>query len=77
MAKDNPFPEEQKFLDALAEEAEMDTVGFYDLHEIARKLKKEPPKMKLALLKLNAVRTHFSLNGIKTRPSIEKIKEIS
>ena len=70
MAKNNPFPEEQKFLDTLAKEATMDTVGFYDLHEIAHNLKKEPPKMEAALEKLKAVRTHFSMTGIKTKESI-------
>src|SRR3989344_5713014 len=37
MAKENPFPEEQKFLDLLHEESKLDTAGFYDLHVIAKK----------------------------------------
>ena len=76
MAKENPFPEEQKFLDTLAKEAEIDTVGFYDLHAIARKLKKEPPKMEFMLENIPAVRTHFLNTGIKTKVSLTSIKEL-
>ncbi|MEK6845795.1 MAG: hypothetical protein AABY26_03485, partial [Nanoarchaeota archaeon] len=42
-------------------------VGFYDLHEIARKLKVNPPKMESALKKLKGVRTHFLMTGVKSR----------
>jgi tRNA (guanine26-N2/guanine27-N2)-dimethyltransferase len=67
MVENNPFPEEQKFLELMLGEAKVNQVGFYDLHEIARKLKVDPPKMELALKKLKAVRTHFSTTGIKSR----------
>ncbi len=71
MAKNNPFEEEQKFLDVLAREH--DVVGFYDLHILAKKSKKEPPKIDVALKKLNGSRTHFNINGVKTR---KKLKEV-
>ena len=66
MAKSNPFPEEQKFLNLLKEESTQDLVGFYDLHELAKKLKQDPPKLEPLLKKVNGVRTHFSPTGIKS-----------
>ena len=71
MVKNNPFPEEQKFLDTLKNEAAIHQVGFYDVHEIARKYKTNPPKMDVALKKCNGVRTHFSMTGIKTEKKIQ------
>lgn len=74
MATNNPFPGEQKFLDTLKREATSDRVGFYDLHELARKYKTEPPRIEPLLKKLNAVRTHFSMTGIKTEKPIKEIR---
>lgn len=76
MEKNNPYPEEQKFLNQLAEESIIGRAGFYDLHEIARKLKKEPPKMEIILKKINAVRTHFSPTGIKTDAPLKDIMRL-
>ena len=73
MTKNNPFPEEQKFLDILQEESTQDILGFYDLHEIASKLKINPPRIEPFLKQLPAVHTHFSPNGIKTEKSIKEI----
>ena len=67
MVENNPFHEEQKLLELLWGEAKFPQVGFYDLHEIARKLKMDPPKMEVALKKLKGVRTHFSMTGVKSR----------
>src|SRR3989344_8959457 len=67
MVYENLFPEEQKFLELLLGEAKVNQVGFYDLHEIARMQKKNPPKMELALKRFKGVRTHFSMTGIKSR----------
>src|SRR3989338_7352272 len=36
MKKENPFPQEEKFLDLLYQESKNDIVGFYDLHVIAK-----------------------------------------
>jgi tRNA (guanine26-N2/guanine27-N2)-dimethyltransferase len=66
MARNNPYPEEQKFLDLMAGESTKDSVGFIDLHVMAKKTKVEPTKMQPSLNKLKGVRTHFSPNGIKT-----------
>jgi tRNA (guanine26-N2/guanine27-N2)-dimethyltransferase len=78
MAKNNSFPEEQKFLDLLKEESKKDLLGFYDLHIIEKKYKVRSGKMDPLLKKLKAVRTHFSLYGIKTEKNIGEImKEIT
>ncbi len=74
MAQDNPFPEEQKFLDILRDETKIDMVGFYDLHVIGKKYRSDPKKMEPMLKMFKGVRTHFSLQGIKSK---KKIKEIS
>ena len=71
MCKNNPFPEEQKFLNIIKQEK--DIVGFYDLHALAKKYKKEPPKIDITLTKLNATRTHFSKTGVKTTKSIKDV----
>ncbi len=76
MAKSNPFPEEQKFLDTLKKEVTIHQVGFYDFHEFARKYKTEPPRIEPLLKKLNAVRTHFSMTGIKTEKAIKDIRPL-
>ncbi len=76
MAKNNPYPEEQKFLQGLAEEAKIDQVGFYDLHVLARKYKCNAPRMEMVLRKVKGVRTHFSVTGVKTRKDIRKIVKV-
>ncbi len=76
MVENNPFPEEQKFLELLLGEAKVNQVGFYDLHEIARKLKMDPPKMELALKKLKGVRTHFLMTGVKSERTITEITKL-
>ncbi len=76
MAKNNPFPEEQKFLGMLAGESGIDTVGFYDLHVLAKKYRKEPPRMEAALRELKGVRTHFSGTGIKTKAELSAVVSV-
>ncbi len=72
MARNNSFPEEQKFLDLLKVESKKDVLGFYDLHIIAKKFKHSPKKNEV-LKKLKAVPTHFSLTGFKTEKEIKEI----
>ncbi len=76
MAKENPFPEEQKFLDLLKEESTIDVPGFYDLHALAHVYKSNPPQMEIALKKLKAARTHFSPNGIKSEKNIAELRKL-
>ena len=76
MAKENPFPEEQKFLDILSEESKLDTVGFYDLHVIAKKYGLETTKLEPVLKKVKGVRTQFSGTGIRTKAWIKDIVKV-
>ncbi len=76
IAKNNLFPEEQKFLDTLDEESKKDSIGFHDLHQIAKTYKIQPPQMKDFLKKTKSVRTHFSQNGFKTEKKINEIIKI-
>ncbi len=76
MARNNPFPAEQKLLEVLRQEYRKNIVGFYDLHVLARRYKKNSPKIEVALKRLNGVRTHFSLTGVKTKLSSREIKMI-
>lgn len=73
MAKNNPFPEEQKFLNLLKEESRIDTIGFIDTHVIAKKNRTEVPQFGPLLKKLKGVRTHFSVNGIKTQKMVKDV----
>lgn len=73
MKKENPFPEEQKFLDLLYQESKNDRVGFYDLHVIAKKYGVETTKLEPVLKKVKGVRTQFSGTGIKTKKGIKNI----
>jgi len=66
MIRDNPFPEEKNLLELLHREYQKNRVGFYDLQALARKYKKELPKVELARRKLQGARTHFSGTGIVT-----------
>lgn len=76
IAKNNHFQEEQSFLNLLAKEAAIPQVGYYDLHEIAKRMKKDPPPMEIVLRKVPAVRTHFSGTGIKTMASLKEIEKL-
>ncbi len=73
MVKENMLLDEKKFLELLLEEGKMGVVGFYDLHVLAKKLGKEPPKMEIALKKLKGIRTHFSVYGVKTEKGLKEV----
>ncbi len=73
MLKNNPFPEEAKFLTLLLGETAFPSCGFYDLHAVARKYKLTIPPFEKVLSSLQAVRTHFSPHGIKTKHSFADV----
>ena len=73
MVGNNPFSEEQKFLELLKEESKLDTAGFYDLHVIAKKYGLETTKLEPVLKKVKGARTHFSPTGIKTQAGIKDV----
>ncbi len=70
MVKNNLFSEESKLLELLHQESQNNIVGFYDLHVMARRYGKEPPKIDAVLKKNRGVRTHFSPLGVKTEKKI-------
>ncbi len=74
MVEQNKFPEEKDFLQRIEGEAKQD-IGFYDVHELARTLKIDPPRLDLILKATQGVRTHFSDTGIKTNIPLEEIKK--
>ena len=74
MIINNKFESEQAFLERL--NAEKDQVGFYDLHEMARKYKLAAPKLEKILKKTKGTRTHFSSTGIKTNKSLKEILKL-
>lgn len=71
--------ETRKLLKTIQEEAKIDTVGFYDLHAIAKKYKWETvPKIEKVIEKIKkkgfkASRTHFSPTGIRTNIKISEL----
>ncbi len=75
MKQENGFEEDAKFLQILATESTQEMVGFYDIHEIAHKMKIIIPKMAEILRKTKGVRTHFSPSGIKTEMSVKDVME--
>ncbi|MBR9683356.1 tRNA (guanine(10)-N(2))-dimethyltransferase [Candidatus Woesearchaeota archaeon] len=62
-----------KLLRVVQKEMLKSTVGFYDLHKIAKVYGIEPPKTELILKKLRAKPTYFSPTGLKTEKNIKEI----
>ncbi|MFP4524332.1 MAG: tRNA (guanine(26)-N(2))-dimethyltransferase [Candidatus Woesearchaeota archaeon] len=70
LVAEDSYPDAKGFLDTLAAEAALDVPGFFDVHEAARKLKSNPPRMEDVLGWLHeagfrAVRTHISGTGVR------------
>jgi len=70
-----------KFLNMICEESNIDAIGFYDIHSLAKKHKFAIPNYEQLLIVLNkkgkSSRTHFSEHGIKTKLNVrELMKEI-
>ena len=76
MLKHSISYEARKMLKTIKDEAKINAVGFYDLHAIAKKYKKETvPKIENVIESIKkkgfkASRTHFSPNGIRTNAKI-------
>lgn len=83
----NPYPDLEKFLTVLAEESRIQSIGFYDLHEMvkAHSLKHIPRReaviATLAERGFEASGTHFTGKGVRTDAPFEKmvpvLKELS
>jgi len=68
-------------LNTIREESKVQTLGFYDIHEIAKENKTQVPKLKYIQDKLReqgfeSARTHFSNMGIKTSANEKMIVKI-
>lgn len=62
------------FLRTILQESKVNTVGFYELHKIAKVYKIQPPKTETVIKKLkNAAPTHFSTSGIRTNKKIQEV----
>ena len=70
-------PEESKFLNIIAEESKIQTLGFLDLHTFGKRFKIIPKTESVIELlqsnKIHAARTHFSLYGLRTTISGEEL----
>ncbi|MBN2454097.1 tRNA (guanine(10)-N(2))-dimethyltransferase [Candidatus Woesearchaeota archaeon] len=72
--------ETRKFLGTIAEEARVDSVGFYDIHKVCKSLQIAAPKTaeimkRLRKRKIKAAMTHFSNRGIRANAGIKEIKK--
>jgi len=81
MVKNNKIEENDKFLSIIKEESLIDTVGFYDLHRIAKKYKVKIPRKEELIKKLKkkgykASETHFSGVGIRSNVELRKLLRI-
>ena len=70
-----------KFLGTIYLESQVDTVGFYDMHKLSGKLKKDTPRFEKIIEAIrnkgfSASRTHFSEKGIKTDMTLEELKKL-
>ena len=77
---EDSYPDAKGFLDTLAAEASLDVPGFFDVHEAARELKANPPRMEDVLARLHekgfsAIRTHVSPTGVRAACSEEEFLE--
>jgi tRNA (guanine26-N2/guanine27-N2)-dimethyltransferase len=58
----------KKLLEVISQEMKIKTVGFYDLHWLAKKKKwKTMPKTQDVLAKIKGSRTHFRPTGVRTK----------
>jgi len=75
--------DDSNLLQIIAEEASVKTVGFYDLHEMAREHKMKGPPSTATTIKIlqqkgfQAARTHFCGHGIRSDCTIKDILEVS
>ncbi|MAG15933.1 tRNA (guanine(10)-N(2))-dimethyltransferase [Candidatus Woesearchaeota archaeon] len=79
--KNNSDDSNNSFLKTIVDESKISTLGFYDTHELSKKLKLQPPKLDALMQKLKkrgfkAARTHLSGNGVKTNASSSVIIEL-
>jgi tRNA (guanine26-N2/guanine27-N2)-dimethyltransferase len=81
MAKLNQIKENEKFLKVIKEESKIDTIGFYDLHKIAKRHKVGIPRKEglIAILRkkgYKAAETHFSGRGVRSDVGLKELIKI-
>ncbi|MBW2989179.1 tRNA (guanine(26)-N(2))-dimethyltransferase [Candidatus Woesearchaeota archaeon] len=81
MLDSNKTKENDKFLSTINEESGISSIGFYDLHRIAKRYNLHIPKKEELIKKLKkkgykASNTHFSGKGIRSDISLEKLKKL-
>ena len=69
-------PAAGKLAYTIAQESHIQTVGTYSLPRLGSKLKKQVPKMELAVNELNGAKTHFAEQSIRTKADIALIKKL-
>ncbi len=80
MVRNNKIKENEKFLKIIKDEAKINTIGFYDIHKIAKRnrLKKLPRKLelikKLKKMGFKASETHFDPEAIRSDIELKKLK---
>jgi len=79
IAEDNPYADLQSFLDQLVVESKIDSVGFYDLHMVAKyKGIHNIPKRDVVMERLKVMghevsTTHFTGKGIRTHAKMSDL----
>lgn len=79
MLKQDLSYETRKLLERINEESKINTIGFYDLHLIAKKLKKNVPSINDIISNIKkegfeVSRTHFNNNSLRSNINNKKIK---
>ena len=73
---DKKNKELHKLLEIINKESKISQIGFYSIPVICKKLRISLPKQELILKKIKAAQTHFSLDGIRSKIEINKLKKI-
>lgn len=78
MVKNNKIEENKKFLSIIKEESKINTIGFYELHKIAKKYKVDIPRKEELIKKLRkegykACETHFCGVGVRSDIGMEEL----
>lgn len=79
--KSKTYGDAARLLAIIAKESEIETIGFYDIHAICKKMKIEAIKKELIMKKIKSLghksaETHFARNGLRSDIGFEEMKEI-
>lgn len=76
---DKKLTKDFELIKYIKEESEIDTLGFYDTHKMAKVFEKQAPRLDILMEKIRnkgykVSRTHFKPEGIRTNAPLELIK---